>query len=83
MPDLHWSHGSDKTVHFFMYFILFAIWQKLAIGYGKWRLAAVLILLGVFVEILQTVLPLNRTGDMWDATVNAFGVLTALYIWQT
>ncbi len=80
LPDLHWAHGSDKTVHFFMYFILFALWHKPAAGYGGWRLAVVLILLGIAIEVLQAVLPLHRTGDGWDATANALGVLTALYV---
>ncbi len=79
LPDLHWAHGSDKTVHFFMYFFLFVLWKQ-AVESGTWRLAAALILLGIMVEVLQAVLPLNRTGDVWDATANALGVLTALYV---
>ncbi len=81
MPDLHWAHGSDKTVHFFMYFLLFALWHG-QVKHKGWRLALALILLGAFIEVLQSVLPLHRTGDVWDATVNALGVLTARYVWR-
>ncbi len=79
LPEMHWQRGSDKTVHFFMYFFLYAVWR--AAGYRSLRLLIVLAGFGILIEILQGILPVHRTADFWDATANVAGILTAYYIW--
>ncbi len=60
-----------------MYFLLYTVWNLA--GYGGWRTVVLLFLLGSALEILQEILPVNRSGDMMDTLANASGLLAAYF----
>ena len=79
---------ADKIIHFFFYLILTIIWHLYF--YVKWRFTLkkyvlVSIALGAFIygmliEVLQDVLPYDRSAEWADILANTFGVITGTVI---
>ncbi|MEO7351013.1 MAG: VanZ family protein [Marmoricola sp.] len=69
---------SDKVIHFLLFAALAAT-GRLA-GMTTLRLAVGLVAYAGVSEILQTVLPIHRDGDIRDALADTLGVLTGLAV---
>jgi hypothetical protein len=67
---------SDKVVHCLIFAVL-AVTGRLA-GIAPLRLALGLLVYAGVSEVLQSVLPINRDGDVRDALADAVGVLLGL-----
>jgi len=67
----------DKFEHFIAYAVL-ALLGAWALQKGLVRLAIGLILMGVGVEVLQTLMHVGRQGDIRDALANSLGVATGI-----
>jgi len=63
---------SDKLGHFAAYAALMAWWHQ--IDRNAWRLALLFIVMGLLLEILQS-LSGFRQGDIFDLAANTFGVV--------
>lgn len=70
--------NSDKVVHG----LLFAALALAAAIAGARRGVAIPVLLvyAVASEVLQEILPIHRSGDVWDVTADAIGVTTGIAI---
>jgi len=70
----------DKYQHFLAYFLLssFFPWQQFRLK----RITVFLSLtgLGICLEILQNLLLINRTGDLYDAIANSLGIATGIIL---
>jgi VanZ family protein len=62
---------SDKLGHLAAYGVLMAWWHQ--IDRNAWRLALLFILMGLLLEILQS-LSGFRQGDIFDLAANTFGI---------
>ncbi len=79
----------DKVVHFTFYFVaavlgtLFFIETKdkksTLIKYLK-ILALALIFFGIIIEVIQGVMTVNRSGDVFDALANSIGVILGIFV---
>ena len=72
----------DKLILFMMYSIFIIIWG-LKIGFNKIKMFSLIIysiLLGLFLEILQHLLPFGRYFDLGDFIANSIGVLFGAFI---
>ena len=72
----------DKLIHFMMYSIFIIVWG-LKIGFNKIKMFSLIIysiLLGLFLEILQYLLPFGRYFDLGDFIANSIGVLFGAFI---
>jgi len=77
----------DKVVHFIFYFVaavlgaLFFVETKeeksTLIKYLK-ILALSLIFFGIVIEVIQEVMTVNRSGDVFDALANSIGVILGI-----
>lgn len=67
---------SDKVVHFLLFAAL-AVTGRLA-GVPPLRLAVGLVAYAGVSEVLQTVLPINRDGDVRDAIADTVGALAGI-----
>ena len=67
---------SDKVIHFSLFAAL-AMTGRLA-GIPPVQLAVGLVAYAGVSEVLQTVLPINRDGDILDAVADTLGVLTGI-----
>ncbi len=76
----------DKFVHFFLYYVftlLLISENNTQKQYRKVTVNAILIAAaislsyGATIEILQKILFINRSADIWDMTANTFGFLLA------
>lgn len=85
-PSADWMEWFklDKWIHAFLYFVLFVLLYIPCVVRRNdlslfIRLALILtpILLGVMLELIQTLLP-DRSGDIPDAVANTVGVLFGL-----
>ncbi len=82
--DLPSFKFADKIVHFFLYFFLALFWM-LALPKIKQtlnRLLIIIILWGIFIEVLQEYFIPGRTGDVFDAIANTFGGLFAILFYR-
>ncbi|MBO7316782.1 MAG: VanZ family protein [Paludibacteraceae bacterium] len=73
----------DKFVHFLMYMILGIVlcYEKRAKSLVQWTFVVSFpIFFGTFIEFLQTLIP-YRSGDLWDALINAIGTMTGIIIY--
>ncbi|MGI9157378.1 MAG: VanZ family protein [Marmoricola sp.] len=70
--------GSDKIVHFLL-FLAFAVTGARAVS-RTLSLAVGLACYAAASEILQTVLPINRDGDVQDAAGDVSGVVIGLVL---
>ena len=73
-PALDDSQGhADKIVHLAGYAVLTFWWAQLVVR-ARWKLAVLVVLFGVAVELLQGLTP-NRHPDPLDVLANSAGVL--------
>lgn len=79
-PDLpEVPDGGDKVEHIAGFFVLMAAAVQVFDGRRAWwRAAALLVLLGIAIEIAQGTLTTTRSADPMDALADAFGVLLGL-----
>lgn len=63
---------NDKVQHIAI-FALFAVLWRLA-GAGPKYVAITGVLFGAFIEVLQYLLPINRSGDLIDLAADSIGV---------
>ncbi|MBT8762800.1 VanZ family protein [Desulfohalobiaceae bacterium Ax17] len=78
-------HG-DKLLHGLAYFFMAMLYPWPLVRHGRVFIFVVLTILGSFIELLQSVLPVNRTGDIKDILANSLGIilgLLVLWIFQT
>lgn len=74
---------SDKLIHGVFYFMLTIGWlSTYAQGNQRKQLYVVfsLLVLGLLLECLQAILPINRTMDAYDLIANGFGIVVALLL---
>jgi hypothetical protein len=71
---------SDKAVHILLFAALAATGRHAGMHAGV--LAGVLVGYAIGSEVLQSVLPINRTGDVVDAAVDVLGVVVGLLVWR-
>ena len=70
--------ASDKVVHAEAFFGL-GLWFGSLAGPGHWRRVGLLLLLyGALIELLQGVMALGRTADLWDLAADAGGLVLGL-----
>lgn len=72
--------GFDKIGHFCLFAAL-AVTGRRANIYAS-GLGASLVVYAVVSEILQSILPINRDGDVWDAAVDLCGVAIGLWLFS-
>ena len=75
----------DKGVHFFFYFVLtyllFLVISFTEKENSKWKFAIVLAMhYGIIIEVLQGVLPIERSPQFSDVVANAFGCFAAWFV---
>ncbi len=70
---------SDKFIHFFLYLILFQLWYLAGIK-NVFRLSLYLFFFSFFIEILQELLPVNRSFSLLDMIANLAGIYTGYII---
>ncbi len=87
LPENPGIPNLDKLVHFFLYLIFSLLWmcfisdiQNLA---GLLRLFVVIFLLTLATEVLQQILPINRTASLYDGLANFIGFFSAIGIYRT
>ena len=72
---------SDKLIHAIYYFMLTVGWLSIyAQGNQKKQLHVVfsLLALGLLLECLQALLPVDRVMDVYDLLANSFGIVVGL-----
>jgi len=69
----------DKLIHVLMYAVLFAAWFKTGRFKGR-QIFWGLVLLGFSLEILQSLLPVNRSFDLLDGLADAAGAALAWWL---
>ena len=90
LPNIHFS-ALDKIVHILIYFILVNLWMLyLYIRNGfqfnnKWGLIILLsvLLYGIIIEILQGLLTISRSADIFDVLANLIGSLIGIYFFKS
>jgi VanZ family protein len=76
----------DKIVHFTFYFVFVNLWfrylfyKNLQSLKTKAYLAIIAIILGVLIEMGQSIFTTSRQGDIWDIMANSSGALLGIYI---
>ncbi len=78
--------GSDKIVHFCMYFgfmsvIIFENRKTIKSTGQLFLIALIPFFYGVLMEILQSSLTTTRFGDVNDALANSVGIVVSLLLW--
>ena len=78
--------GSDKIVHFCMYFgfmsvIIFENRKTIKSTGQLFLIALIPFFYGVLMEILQSSLTTTRFGDVYDALANSVGIVVSLLLW--
>jgi VanZ family protein len=79
LPNLN-TGFDDKIAHFLFYAIFCILWflsfHSLKIKRSLFAAAAFSILFGLIIELLQSVVSIHRTTDIYDFLANTMGVLT-------
>lgn len=73
----------DKAIHF-GFFLFLAIFLQLS--YPKLaakKVVLYLIIYGILIEILQHILPTNRSFDVWDAFFDGLGAICGAFLIRT
>src|SRR5690554_6937928 len=83
LPDFS-IKGSDKTLHFFAYFMLFIVWffylyfrSNAKLLYTSFKLFIIGTLFGIIIEVLQTTITHSRQADVYDIIANCAGLAVA------
>jgi VanZ family protein len=72
---------SDKFEHMLTWGILTLLGLALS-PRRLWQVPAFTVALGALIEVLQAILPFNRSGDWRDFVADALGVAVAFALWQ-
>ena len=86
VPDLGFQKikffANDKLIHFIMYSFLIIGWGIRMKNYNdiKYKIMCFAIFFGLFLEILQHLLPFGRYFDWVDFIANSIGVLFGTFI---
>jgi glycopeptide antibiotics resistance protein len=74
----------DKMVHFVFYFLFYFLWdqflQNKKSQNHKFKLLAFTIGYGILMEILQFIMHLHRSADVYDVIANSSGAILALVL---
>ncbi len=89
LPKVHFS-ALDKIVHSLIYFILVNLWMlylyiKNDFQFNnKWILILLLsvLLYGIIIEILQGLLTISRSADIFDVAANFIGSLIGIFFFK-
>jgi len=86
LPEVNGIPNIDKIVHFSLYFIftilsLFTSLKTKRMVDKKFIFAGIFGI-GLFVEVMQGILPLGRTFSVFDLLANVCGMLTGLLFFQ-
>lgn len=71
--------NSDKLVHFLLFAAL-ALTSRLA-GIGMLASIAWVLAYAALSEVLQTLLPIQRSGSLWDVVADAAGMAVGLAVY--
>lgn len=90
LPEIHFS-AADKIVHCLIYFILINIWllyffKKKDFRFNsKWILVLwfSILLYGIIIEILQDLLTVSRSADIFDVAANFIGSLLGIIFFRS
>ena len=90
LPNIHFS-ALDKIVHLLIYFLLINLWLFFLYKKNNFQLnnKKILILLlsvllyGIIVEILQGLLTISRSADIFDVAANLLGSLIGIYFFKS
>ncbi|MDC7999435.1 VanZ family protein [Aequorivita todarodis] len=90
LPNVQIS-ALDKIIHVFIYFILVNLWmlylyKKNDFRFNnKWMLTVLLsvLLYGIIIEILQGLLTISRSADIFDVAANLIGSLIGIYFFKS
>ena len=85
-PDMF--NFADKIVHFGAYFVLTFLWGRyFLLAYSAnstnrilFYVALGVFLYGIIIEVLQSTLTKNRSGEFADIVANVFGIVVASFI---
>lgn len=83
LPDTVWSY--DKAGHFLMFLawtLLFGIYRFIQTKEppNLWFVLLAALIFGLVIEILQLLLPINRSAELYDFMADAGGSVTAIAI---
>jgi len=83
LPGIVWSY--DKAVHFFMFLawtLLFGIYRFVQTKKrpNLWFVLLAALIFGLVIEILQFLLPINRSAELYDFLADTAGSITAIAI---
>ncbi len=78
--------GADKVVHFFMYAVMFFLWDRAFLSFFDKKIKKnyylfglfFAIALGVILEFIQETAIIGRNFDISDILFNTFGAISAL-----
>lgn len=76
LPQFGPAFAPDKWVHVGLFAVLGALWLRA--GARPWAVFAGGVAFSVATEVWQTVLPIGRYGDPYDALADTAGLLLAL-----
>ncbi len=77
----------DKVVHFIFYFVAAVLGSLFLVETNKEKsiptkkgiiLAFLLIFFGIIIEVIQSTLTVDRSGDVYDALANSTGVILGI-----
>ena len=76
----------DKIVHFGMYFLLmsaiiFVNRKTLESTRRLFIISLIPLLYGIMIEVLQSMLTVNRSGSFYDVVFNTSGIYVSILIW--
>lgn len=77
--------GKDKTVHFIFYFVFILLWflalkKKSKLKFFNFILILFAVLFGIAMELLQSLVTINRQADFYDILANTFGAIFGILI---
>ena len=77
--------GKDKTVHFIFYFVFILLWflalkKKSKLKFFNFILILFAVLYGIAMELLQSLVTINRQADFYDILANTFGAIFGILI---
>lgn len=79
LPKEEWFPNLDKVVHFTFYFVLsnllLIILELQNARFPKIRLLLAIFTMSLVIEILQLILPVNRSFSLFDLIANASGIV--------
>ncbi|WP_394340532.1 VanZ family protein [Mangrovibacterium diazotrophicum] len=86
LPKVERIPNLDKIVHFTLYFVL-SVSELITIKLQKTKINSAFVIIGFFlgsflIEVLQGILPFNRSFSMLDLVANLSGLLGGLLFYR-